>query len=532
MAESRPRVLVVDDERFFREAILEALAEAGIDCDAAESGTEALRIAHDPQVGVVVLDMTLEDVSGIDVLRRLRADRPGLRVIVLSDHTDEDLVLEALRLDASDYLAKPLHDEELVLAVRRALGAFDVESSWQRLRERVGRLETRLGELLDGPAARSGDAEAFGALAAKAVAEVLDAGKTSIMLFDDEENELRVIGAHGSGLAAAEMNPVALGEGVAGFALARGEPLLVDDVYLDARFADRTVRDRYESSSLAVVPLCAEDHLLGVFCATDRPGGAPFGDDDLALLKILARPATSFLARLSGIGAPADAELRASDRASEAEREEAAIGSERAGKTRSEAQPEIADANADADAAADAELVREICEAMTVEVEPGRMLDGAMAAVARRVGGEVMALHLIDNPTGELVLERQAERGGCSDRERLPRDRGLTGVVLQTGSLVATDHPERDPRFDPEIDTAADGVPRPLLCVPLRLRGKVLGLFRGFPDGGADGAARTGELLGPALSAAIRTVLLYRSLLESIDEVADARREAGTRIGR
>jgi GAF domain-containing protein len=97
---------------------------------------------------------------------------------------------------------------------------------------------------------------------------------------------------------------------------------------------------------------------------------------------------------------------------------------------------------------------------------------------------------------------------------------------------VATDHPERDPRFDPEIDTAADGVPRPLLCVPLRLRGKVLGLFRGFPDGGADGAARTGELLGPALSAAIRTVLLYRSLLESIDEVADARREAGTRIGR
>ena len=502
MAESCPRVLVVDDERFFREAILEALAEAGIDCDAAESGEEALRIAHDPQVGVVVLDMTLEDVSGIDVLRRLRADRPGLRVIVLSDHTDEGLVLEALRLDASDYLAKPLHDEELVLAVRRALGAFDVESSWQRLRERVGRLETWLGELLDGPAARSSDAEAFGALAAKATAEVLDAGKTSLMLFDDVENELRVIGAHGSGLAAAEMNPVALGEGVAGFALALGEPLLVDDVYLDTRFADRTVRDRYESSSLAIVPLCTEDHLLGVFCATDRPGGAPFGDDDLALLKILARPATSFLARLSGVAAPVDAELRDSD------------------------------ADSDADAAADAELVREICEAMTVEVEPGRLLDGVMAAVARRLAGEVMALHLIDNPTGELVLERQAERGGIRDRERLPRDRGLTGVVLQTGSLVSTDHPEHDPRFDPEIDTAADGVPRPLLCVPLRLRGKVLGLFRGFPDDGANGAARTGEILGPALSAAVRNVLLYRSLLESIDEVADARREAGSLITR
>jgi GAF domain-containing protein len=92
---------------------------------------------------------------------------------------------------------------------------------------------------------------------------------------------------------------------------------------------------------------------------------------------------------------------------------------------------------------------------------------------------------------------------------------------------VATDHPERDPRFDPEIDTAADGEPRPLLCVPLRLRGKVLGVFRGFPAPGADDFARTGEILGAALSAAVRNVLLYRSLLESIDEVADARREAG-----
>jgi CheY-like chemotaxis protein/GAF domain-containing protein len=528
MAESRPRVLVVDDERFFREAILEALAEAGIDCDAAESGEEALRIAHDPQVGVVVLDMTLEDISGIEVLRRLRAVRPGLRVIVLSDHTDEELVLEALRLDASDYLAKPLHDEELVLAVRRALGAFDVESSWQRLRERVGRLEARLGELLDGPAARSVDVEAFGALAAKAAAEVLDAGKTSVMRFDDEENELRVIGASGSGLAAAEMDPVALGEGVAGFALALGEPLVVDDVYLDTRFTNRTVRDRYESSSLAVVPLCTEDHLLGVFCATDRPGGAPFGDDDLALLKILARPVTSFLARLSGVAASVEAELRDPD----ADSEDATAGSEGAETTRTEVLAESGVADANADAAADAELIREICDAMTVEVEPGRLLDGVMAAVARRLAGEVMALHLIDNPTGELALERQAERGEISDRERLPRDRGLTGVVLQTGSQVSTDHPEHDPRFDPEIDTAADGVPRPLLCVPLRLRGKVLGLFRGFPDDGADGAARTGEILGPALSAAVRNVLLYRSLLESIDEVADARREAGSLIAR
>jgi len=108
MAETTPRVIVVDDERFFREAIREALAEAGIECETLEDGAAGLAAAREPQVGVVVLDVTLPDMSGIDVLRRLHSERPELRVIVLSAHTDQELVLEALRLDASDYLAKPL----------------------------------------------------------------------------------------------------------------------------------------------------------------------------------------------------------------------------------------------------------------------------------------------------------------------------------------------------------------------------------------------------------------------------------------
>jgi hypothetical protein len=99
--------------------------------------------------------------------------------------------------------------------------------------------------------------------------------------------------------------------------------------------------------------------------------------------------------------------------------------------------------------------------------------------------------------------------------------------VLQTGGLVATGHPEADPRFDPEMDTPEGGAIRPLLCVPLRLRGKVFGVVRAFPREGAVASARSGEILSSALSAAIRNVLLYRSLLESIDEVAKVRQERG-----
>jgi DNA-binding response OmpR family regulator len=504
MAETTPRVLVVDDERFFREAIQETLAEAGIDCEAVGSGERGLAAARDPRVGVVVLDVSLQDISGVDVLRRLRAERPALRVIVLSAHTDQELVLEALRLDASDYLAKPLHDEELVLAVRRALAGYDVESSWRRLRERLQRLEGCLGRLA--ALAREGSSpdrvDAFAAVAVEAVAQVLEAGKTSLMRLDPESQLLRVVAARGSPLAAREMDPVALGEGVAGVAMALGEAVLVDDVYTDARFAERTLRSQYDSASLAVAPLHDGDEPLGVLCVTDRHGGAPFGPEELALLKILALPVSGFLAAVAEAAAP-----------------------------RREPEPQPGENSPLADAV-DAELAREICEALTLEIEPERLMEGVLRPVARWLPAEVVALHLIDNPTGELVREGQVDDLGAGDRERLPRSAGLTAVVLQTGGLVATDHPERDPRFDPEVDTAADGKLRPFLCVPLRLRGKVLGVFRGFPESGVGASARTGEILSAALSAAVRNVLLYRSLLESIDEVAEARREAGSGPGR
>ena len=141
MVAETSRVLVVDDERFFREATCDALTEASIDCVTAEGCEEALELARRSDVGVVVLDVGLPGIGGIELLRRLEAERPALRVIILAAHTDQDLVVEALRLGACDYLAKPLHDEELVLAVRRALQGFGLQIRWEALHSRLGALE-------------------------------------------------------------------------------------------------------------------------------------------------------------------------------------------------------------------------------------------------------------------------------------------------------------------------------------------------------------------------------------------------------
>ncbi len=90
---------------------------------------------------------------------------------------------------------------------------------------------------------------------------------------------------------------------------------------------------------------------------------------------------------------------------------------------------------------------------------------------------------------------------------------------------MASDDPSGDPRFDAAVDTPEDGTVGPLVCVPLQFRGIVLGVARAFPERPADASPELAEVLGAALSAALRNVILYRSLVETIDEVAEARRE-------
>jgi hypothetical protein len=216
---------------------------------------------------------------------------------------------------------------------------------------------------------------------------------------------------------------------------------------------------------------------------------------------------------------PADPEISLDEMRTQVITELSALESDRAATA--ESKPED-----DAEVDRDADLAREICLAIVEEVEPERVILAALKPLAGMLPAAPVALYLLDAGSGELRRQGECDGGVSSDREAIVRERGLTGTVLQTGCVVATEAPEADPRFDPAVDTPQNGQARPFLCVPLRLRGKVIGLFRAFLDDGAVASARTGEVISAALSAAVRNALLYRSLLESIEEVAEARRAA------
>ncbi len=115
------KVLLVDDEEDFVSTLAERLRMRGVQARTAGNGEEALRsIVADPP-HVVVLDVMMPGMSGLDVLRRIKADFTGVEVILLTGIGSTREGVEGMRLGALDYLMKPLQIEELIEKLQDAV---------------------------------------------------------------------------------------------------------------------------------------------------------------------------------------------------------------------------------------------------------------------------------------------------------------------------------------------------------------------------------------------------------------------------
>ena len=114
------RTLVLDDEPVICEACRECLAERGHSVDTRLTGREGLEAILQGNYEVVLLDMKLPDLDGMEILRTLRKEKPGETIIVMTGYSTVKNAVDAMKLGAVDYLAKPFSDDELVLSVERA----------------------------------------------------------------------------------------------------------------------------------------------------------------------------------------------------------------------------------------------------------------------------------------------------------------------------------------------------------------------------------------------------------------------------
>ncbi|NLE95908.1 MAG: response regulator transcription factor [Dehalococcoidia bacterium] len=142
------RVLIADDHAVVRQGIRQILSDAPeLEVVAeASNGLDVLEVVSGMGVDVVILDLSMPGLSGLETMKRLRQDYPSVRILVLSMHPEEQYAVRVMKWGASGYLTKDSAPEELVAAVRSVASGHKYVTSTlaERLAEELGRGADRL----------------------------------------------------------------------------------------------------------------------------------------------------------------------------------------------------------------------------------------------------------------------------------------------------------------------------------------------------------------------------------------------------
>ncbi len=294
-----PRILVVDDERRMRDSLDSLLSKAGYVVETAGDAREALQLYDRSHFDLVISDIKLPEMSGIELLQQIRADDPNAMVIMMTAYASLDTAVAAINMGAYDYLLKPIEFTQLKLAAKRALEKRELELARQKLlaelqvkNDLLNRRIAEVDALYQAGVVLSQSQELQPLLTRiiRLALDVIGANVGSVMLMDETRNELTISASVGLSESVRRETRVRVGDSIAGYVAQNGQALLVPDIQADPRFA-KYHKGNYETNSLISVPLKIKDRIIGVLNLSDPQHGTVFEDNDLRLLETFASQA-------------------------------------------------------------------------------------------------------------------------------------------------------------------------------------------------------------------------------------------------
>ena len=136
---ARGTILVVEDDAAMRTMLREALEEDGYAVDVAAGGRAGIERVRQGGIDLVVSDVKMPDLDGLDMLREIKAVSPSPHVITITAFGSIDTAIRAVKLGAFDYITKPFDVDQLILSVQKALAERALRSEVARLRDEVQR---------------------------------------------------------------------------------------------------------------------------------------------------------------------------------------------------------------------------------------------------------------------------------------------------------------------------------------------------------------------------------------------------------
>lgn len=136
------RILIVDDEEIIRNVLAKRLEKEGYLCTTAANGKEALNLFYKDAFSLIISDIKMPEMSGLELLQRVKAIVPKMRIIMVTAYPEIDLAVSAMRVGAHDFIIKPADLDLIVISVKKALES-------KRLEEEIDAYHNRMEELVE-----------------------------------------------------------------------------------------------------------------------------------------------------------------------------------------------------------------------------------------------------------------------------------------------------------------------------------------------------------------------------------------------
>ncbi|HEX9916141.1 MAG TPA: GAF domain-containing protein [candidate division Zixibacteria bacterium] len=299
MSKDRPKILVIDDETRMCQSLESLLANDGYHVIVADAGNKGIDCIRENQLDLVISDIKLPDVDGIEILRVAKTKDENLPVILMTGYASLETAIEAVEQGAYDYLMKPIEFSHLQLVIKRGLEKRELNLAktilLTQLQLRNEQLQKKVEELnaLYQAGKSLSTTDSLDNLLDQIIhlaTAVIGAKIGSIMLFQPPENHLVIKAAIGLEEEVIKTTRLGPGQGIAGYVAEKGIPLLVRDIEEDIRFK-RINKQKYETKSLLSVPLQVKDRVLGVINLSNKQDKKLFTREDLRLLATFASQA-------------------------------------------------------------------------------------------------------------------------------------------------------------------------------------------------------------------------------------------------
>lgn len=282
-------ILVIDDDPRLCATVGDVLQHRGHRVRTAHRGREALAQLVRQPADLAIVDFKLPDVSGVDLLKRIKATSPETAVILISGHASLSSALEAINREADSYLVKPLDAEQLVGSVDRALAK---QCSARELRESEGRYRLVSESMTESISLLSSSIDDTARRIADSVLGPFKAQLVVLYRLDSVSGGLTAVALSIPSLCSS----VALHDGAAlhpaaGFAVSQGRPVVYPDILDDARVPVTPgllrMAEQMSFRSVLAVPLVVKDRAVGVL-GIGGPAGRAFGAQDVQLARAYA----------------------------------------------------------------------------------------------------------------------------------------------------------------------------------------------------------------------------------------------------